>query len=257
MDDEFKVIEEALLNSVPSLQTILFDGWVLRLNQNFTYRANCVCPIDYTADDNITEKIKICENLFISNKLPAVFKVTPVLQENLPRILSSLNYQNIKTVNVMYCVLKDSVVTIRPEIECSQVPDCSWLADSAKLTGITAPDLILIHCNGLKNIAVESIFVKAISNGKTIGCGYGTFERGYVGIYDLHVDHEYRCMGIGTSICNAIMNFGRKHSAKFAYLIVHSKNQNAISLYSHMGFSQLYEYNFYQKSNDTYHIIDA
>ena len=257
MKEEFKILEEALLNSIPSLQTVFLDGWVLRLNQKYTYRANCVCPLIYTEGNHAVEKVRMCEELFGRNKLPSVFKVTPVLQDGLSEQLLSLDYRNIKTVNVMRYILKGSATDIRPEIECSEIPDDNWLTASAKLMGVTSAHLVSVHCQGLKNIAVKSIFVKAVCDGKIIGCGYGTVERGYVGIYNLHVDNEYRHRGIGTSICHAIINYGREHDAKFAYLIVHSKNQNSILLYSHMGFSKLYEYSFYQKSDSPYQIADV
>nr|WP_231036480.1 GNAT family N-acetyltransferase [Pectinatus sottacetonis] len=117
--------------------------------------------------------------------------------------------------------------------------------------------LIDIQCQEIKNITVKSIFVKAICDKKVVGCGYGTTEHGYVGIYGLHVDEYYRKKGIGTSICQAIFTFGRKNGAKKAYLIVHSRNNTAIALYSHMGFTKMYEYDFYQKSDSKYKIIDA
>jgi N-acetylglutamate synthase len=257
MNENIKVIEEALLNSIPAQQTILLDGWILRLNQNYTYRANCVCPLNYTNDINVAEKIKTCEELFYRNKLPSVFKVTPVLQENLSDILLSLNYQNVKTVNVMRFALDDSIKDLKSEVNYSEIPGEEWLTASAKLTGITSPDLISVHCLGFKNIAVRSVFVKAVRNGKIVGIGYGTVERGYIGIYDLHVDSNYRKQGLGTAICNTIINYGKEHHAKYAYLIVHSKNKNAIALYSHMGFSKLYEYSFYQEANSSYQTIDA
>ena len=257
MREEFSVIEEALLNSIPARQTVLLDGWVLRLNQNYTYRANCACPLRYVPGGDAVEKIRICEELFHQNRLPAVFKVTPALQEDLPQILLTRNYENIKTVHVMRSQLNGEAAVTPPGIECSETPDPDWLASSARLTGVMAPDLVAVHCEGLRKLAVGSIFVKAVADGKIIGCGYGTVEREHVGIYDLHVEPEYRRRGIGTAICNAAIRYGREHGAKFAYLIVHSKNQNAITLYSHMGFTKLYEYNFYEKADGAYRIIDA
>jgi len=257
MNEKIEVIEELLLNSIPAWQTVLLDGWVLRLNKNYTYRANCVCPLNYTEGIGVTEKIKSCEELFDRNGLPTVFKVTPSLQGGFSDILLSMNYQNIKTVNVMTCSLNKSSMDMRPEIKYAELPDEKWLAASANLTGVTSPDLVTAHCQRLKDIAVKSIFVKAIINGKIIGCGYGTVERGYVGIYDLHVDDVYRQRGFGTSICNAIIRYGIEHHAESAYLIVHSKNSNAIALYAHLEFSQLYEYSFYQKADSPYRITDA
>lgn len=256
MQNEIEVIEEMLLNSIPAMRTVLLDGWVIRMNRNYTYRANCVCPL-YGTMDGAAEKIGRCEKLFGRNRLPSVFKVTPALQENLSGLLQSMNYRKIKTVNAMCCVLRNSDGNLASDVQCSEIPDPDWLAVSAKLTGVADPDLVLIHCRGISGIAVRSVFVKAARDGKTVGCGYGTVEREHVGIYDLHVDQDYRHCGIGTSICRAILQYGGEHGAKIAYLIVHAENQNAIRIYSHMGFSPLYDYSFYQKENSEYRIIDA
>ncbi|WP_277668682.1 hypothetical protein [Caproiciproducens galactitolivorans] len=97
MDNDIKTIEEALFNSIPALQTVLLGGWVIRLNRNYTYRANCVCPL-YDTGGNVTEKVKKCEELFRRNKLPSVFKVTPALQSGLSDVLLLLNYQKKKII---------------------------------------------------------------------------------------------------------------------------------------------------------------
>ncbi|MCI1966128.1 MAG: GNAT family N-acetyltransferase [Oscillospiraceae bacterium] len=254
--DEIRVVEELLLNSIPALTTVLLDGWVIRLNQKYTYRSNCVCPLSGMRQ-NTAETVERCEKLFEHNRLPSVFKVTPVLQEGLPQLLRSMQYRNIKKVNVMRGVLKQETHRFPSEIQCSETPDPDWLDASARLTGVSSPELVSIHCRGLAALAVRSVFVKAVRDGKIVGCGYGTVERGYAGLYDLHVAPEYRRAGIGTSICNAVFEYGRKHGAEMAYLVVHSRNQNAIQLYSHLGFSPFYEYEFFQKENSKYRIVDA
>lgn len=257
MNDEIHLVEEALLNSIPSLQTVLINGWVVRLNKNYTYRANCICPLHYIKGDDVHAQIQTCQELFIDNKLPPVFKVTPALQDGLAETLLSLNYQNIKTVKVMCCKLGNIEAGSRVEIKCSELPDNEWLMASANLTGLVQPELIEVHCQNLKSIAVKSVFTEAIVDGKIIGCGYGTVERGYIGIYDLHVNADYRHIGVGTAICRSIFSYGIHQNAKYAYLIVHSKNQNAISLYLHMGFAVLYDYSFYCKPHPMYKIVDA
>lgn len=256
MDEGIEIIEEALLNSMPPLQTALLDGWVVRLNKNYTYRSNCACPVYYSESSGNTEKIHMCEELFEKNKLPPVIKVTPVLQKGLAGTLVSMGYQDIKKVNVMRCILKDTMDSSNFELQFSETPDNEWLAVSAELAGLISPDLISVHCQNLKSIAAQSIFVKAGYGGKIVGCGYGTVERGYVGIYDLHIDGKYRRRGIGTSILKKIMDYGKKNNAQYAYLIVNSSNGNAISLYSNLEFTNLYNYSFWQKPGSKYKITD-
>lgn len=253
MKEEIQILEEALLNSIPAERTVLLDGWVLRLNRGYTYRANCVCPLNGGSSES---KIAYCEELFERNRLPSVFKVTPALGNGLSERLERLGYRKIKTVYAMRAGLTRPEEECPAEIRSEESPGRDWLAASARLTGVTEPGLVEAHCRGIENIAVRSVFVKAVRQGEIVGCGYGTVERGYVGIYDLHVNPACRRAGIGTAICSAILRFGGTQGAQAAYLIVHSKNRNAIALYSHMGFETLYEYGFYEKSGGRYRIVD-
>lgn len=256
MTDGIEIIEEALLNSMPALQTVLLDGWVLRLSRGYTYRSNCVCPLRCSSGSDTGAKVRLCEKLFDANRIPPVFKVTPVLQKGLAELLLSQDYRDVKTVIAMRCPLETPAALSGTKIECAPAPDEQWLEASCRLTGIAAPGLEEVHRRCVRNIAVAGVFVRAVADGKTVGCGYGTAERGYAGIYDLHVDGAYRRRGIGTDVCRAILRFGREQGARYGYLIVNSRNRNAISLYSGMGFSPLYEYHFYCKESP-YSITDA
>lgn len=260
MTDRIATIEEALLNSMPAEKTVLLGGWVLRMNRNYTYRANCVCPLRYQSGAALPEKVEACEELFLKNRLPPVFKVTPVLQEGLAGFLLSRGYQKIKTVRAMLRGQAPDPPPAPPggvEIESAEAPGPEWLRASVSLSGVTDPALAAVHRGNLKNIAVASVFVSAAAGGRIVGCGYGTAERGFAGIYDLHVDPEFRRRGIATAICRKIFGFGARRGAGFSYLIVHSKNRNAISLYSHLGFVPLYDYDFYVRPAGGYRIFDA
>lgn len=256
MIDGIEIIEEALLNSMPALQTVLLDGWVLRLSRGYAYRVNCVCPLRYSGGGGTAAKIRLCEELFGANGVPPVFKVTPVLQKGLAGLLLSRGYRDVKTVIAMRCPLETAVAPAGAEIECAPAPDEQWLEASCRLAGVTAPGLAEVRRRCVRSLAVTGVFVRAAADGKTVGCGYGTAERGYAGIYDLHVDEAYRRKGIGTDICKTILRFGREQGTRYGYLIVSSQNRNAIALYSGMGFSPLYEYHFYCKESP-YSITDA
>ncbi|CAB1246314.1 protein of unknown function [Ruminococcaceae bacterium BL-6] len=39
MNEEIHLLEEALLNSIPAMQTVLLDGWVVRLNKKLYSQA--------------------------------------------------------------------------------------------------------------------------------------------------------------------------------------------------------------------------
>jgi uncharacterized protein (UPF0371 family) len=86
-------LEEISLNSFPSLQTILYDGWVLRFANGYTKRANSVNPLYYSTY-MFDEKLKFCEKLFNDRKLETAFKITSqVYPSTLDSILSDKGYR--------------------------------------------------------------------------------------------------------------------------------------------------------------------
>jgi hypothetical protein len=86
-------LEELAFNAWPSLQTLLYDGWVLRFADGYTKRANSVNPLYYSGTD-VAQKIETCEKLYRGQGLKVVFKMTPVSQpEGLDSFLAAQGYQ--------------------------------------------------------------------------------------------------------------------------------------------------------------------
>ena len=76
-------IEELSMNAWPSLQTKLYDGWVLRFANGYTKRANSVNPI---CNSSLSLQIKMehCEIEYSNANLPVVYKLT---SESRPKFL--------------------------------------------------------------------------------------------------------------------------------------------------------------------------
>jgi len=99
---------------------------------------------------------------------------------------------------------------------------------------------------------------KSEKNGLVIGCGLGIIDNGFIGLYDIHVDENYRRKGIGLNICKAILKAGIENKVYKAYLQVHSLNDKAINMYYKLGFQTLYTYWFREKKQEnTIKIIDV
>lgn len=256
MDNQIATIEELLLNSVPSIKTLIFAGLVLRLNAGYTYRANCICSLQYDSEKEFGKKLKECEGIFEANGIPPIVKVTELMPKELRDLLVTSGYAKIKTVNTMCVPLADVKISSDKKIDTISKADEEWLEASTRLTGVTE-ELQAVHRLGIRNIADKSIFVKAKHDNKVIGCAYGTMERGYVGVYDLHVDEQYQNKGLGTAIFNEIVKWAKSNKADYLYLIVHNKNDNAINIYKKMGFENIYTYDFYKKEASTYNVIDG
>lgn len=68
-------IEEASLNAWPALHQLLYDGWIIRLSNGYTKRANSVTPL-YPSALEVEENIAYCERLYRQQGLPPIFRLT-------------------------------------------------------------------------------------------------------------------------------------------------------------------------------------
>lgn len=88
-DEQIRIIEELSLSAWPCLQQILDDGWILRFADGYTKRANSVNPI-YMGTQNVQEKIKRCEQIYLKKNLKPIFRITPLAHpENLDELLAN------------------------------------------------------------------------------------------------------------------------------------------------------------------------
>lgn len=90
------------------------------------------------------------------------------------------------------------------------------------------------------------IVVRKKVNDKTVGCGYGAIERGFIGIFDIVVDKNHRGNGYGRDIMDGILSAAVEKEVNRAYLGVIVGNIPAENLYHKLGFTELYRY-WYRK----------
>lgn len=90
------------------------------------------------------------------------------------------------------------------------------------------------------------LFLRKKVDGQTVGCGYGAIERGYIGIFDIMVDKNYRGKGYGQDIMDGILSTAFEQGVHNAYLAVVVGNTPAENLYQKLGFTEIYRY-WYRK----------
>lgn len=129
----YQFIEELTLNHWQSLQTLLYDGWILRFAEGHTKRANSVNPI-YPSKQSVEEKITQCEQLYSNQNLPTVFKITPfICPDDLDSTLEKKGYSIIEpslvqTVDLTY-LKKPILQNVLIKTEMSE----AWLEDQCKI----------------------------------------------------------------------------------------------------------------------------
>lgn len=238
-------LEELSLNAWPALQTHLYDGWILRFANGYTKRSNSVSPL-YPAKISLPEKIDYCETAYHLHELPVIFKLTPESQPGeIDRQLEARQYVRLDETAVRLLQMRDYQYRIPAEVISENRFSQEWLNGFLHCANL---DLCL-HDSAkavLNHITGEVIVVRKEIGGRTVGCGFGAMERGYVGIFDIVVAPQYRGFGHGREIMDGILRVAWEKGVKSAYLSVVVGNTVAENLYQKLGFQEVYRY-WYRK----------
>ena len=266
-----KLIEEISLNAWPSHKIELYDGWLIRFSHNYTHRTNSVTQVG-ASQIPIDEKIRYCESVYANYHTPVIFKISPLLDPSFDSLLDGKGYEIQHITEVMTLDMKDFVCypSIGAEYEyygrnsglpsfllypndtivlCQDRITDDWITSLFRLNGTTNPTLRRIVPSMFKAIPKETIVASIEIDGRMVASGLGIMDRGHVGLYAIYVDASCRHKGYGRAICSSILSEARKKGASKAYLQVVKGNTYAKTLYTSLGFQDLYTYWFRVKAS--------
>ncbi len=239
-----RFFEELSLNAWPCLQTIHYDGWLLRFANGYTRRANSVNPL-YTSRLDTVEKIRRCEQVYHARGQPAIFKMTASAQpDDLDRLLAEQGYGQEALTSVQSVDLsRVEQPDLRTVAMISSELTDSWLASFCRLNNIDSRHVPTMRLM-LNNVIPARCFV-ALRQGEQaepIAVGLGVVERGYMGVFDIVTAGHMRGQGVGTQLMLHLLQWGRANGANHAYLQVMCNNTPALRLYARLGFQEVYQY---------------
>lgn len=250
MNSQITLLEELSLNAWPGHHTLLFDGWLLRFSEGYTNRANSVNPLYSGSQVDLEEKIRTCENLYTSKDLPTIFKLTPAsIPSDLPGILTSKGYSTFEPTSVQTLELNDlkssfsTPLSNNEEVKIVQESQLSpgWLTAWLNLTNISTGHWANVE-KLLGNILPGRCFLRLEKSGQTVAAGLAVYERGYVGLFDIVTNPEFRLQGWGRGLVIELLKWGHSQGAGTAYLQVLTTNSAALRLYAGLGFREVYHY---------------
>jgi len=238
--------QELSSNAWPAKTYIFLHGWVLRLSEGVTKRANSVLPLRYTGQ-NLLKDVKTVEKIYKEKSLPVIFQLPDYCEpHNLQETLLSLGYVSTDETLVMVAEREDihTIVNDGYTYSLEHKGVDRWfqaLADFSHYSRKSLEGRKTI----IKRIPFSKVFCCARQSNEIIGVGLGVIEREYLGIYSLVVNPDYRRKGIGQSMVAQMIQWGRSHSAVHVYLQVQGDNSGAISFYRKIGFEELYRYRYF------------
>ncbi|HUU78648.1 MAG TPA: GNAT family N-acetyltransferase [candidate division Zixibacteria bacterium] len=249
MKEEVTLFQEISTNAWPAMNLSFLNGWIIRLGDGYTRRANSVLPLRYSGK-NIDKDIKVVEDFYKKYNLPSVFQIPDYCEpNNLKKILLKLDYQEIDESILMaseISILKEipinDLFSYTLEIDFSE----KFFSNFGRLTNRSS-SLILKNQNIIKRILFSKAFAIACKQNEVIGLCLGVLEREHIGIYDMFVSPEYRRQGIGKALLNELILWGKNNGATTAYLQVQGDNSGAIALYKKIGLTDRYHYRYLVK----------
>lgn len=229
------------MNAWPSLETMLYDGWVLRFANGYTRRANSVNPV-YVSSIDLNTKISHCEGIYTQRGLRTIFKLTvDVFPPDLDSVLENRGYAREAETSVQILMLDSFKPEVDERVHINRQVDGTWLDAFFHMSGADVKyrdTLSSILARGSQ----DRCFAQIEHSGKIVACGVGVREDTTVGLFDIIVDRRLRGMGLGRLITEGILDWARKAGAETSYLQVMVDNRMALALYKKLGFRQEYRY---------------
>lgn len=237
-----QMLDEMQANNWQPLQTMVLDGWLLRFADGYSKRANCILPLyPSSSDTDADDKIAECERLYDSRGQRTVFRLSPAAQPaDLDEKLERRGYTLIDRCSIQVLALGNTPAPAWPSVRLEPAVTDEWLDHYCRLAGATDANKPTMR-RMLANIRTKAAFVTLLNDNRVVACGFGVIERGYIGLWDIVTDGEYRRRGFGEQLLLHLLQWGRQSGAHSAYLVVVADNQPALKLYAKLGFQEQYQ----------------
>lgn len=232
-----RLIEETSLNAWPALNSLLYDGWVLRFANGYTKRANSVTPL-YAGELNIGTKIDFCEEQYRRQGLRPIFRLAQVNDiMGLDAILAARAYKQIDVTSVQGRPL-------RQEFELAAQASVVELAAWLKIFHALNPGRrdVETHEAILRRIVGSLCPMVLSAGGSIVACGLSVLQGEYLGLFDIVTRDSDRRKGFGREMTESLLAWGQSQDASYAYLQVMLSNTAAQALYRQLGFGERYQY---------------
>ncbi|WP_256208469.1 GNAT family N-acetyltransferase [Paenibacillus sp. CF384] len=236
------MIEELTLNAWPSLQTVVYDGWLLRFAEGYTKRSNSVSALYACNEHHLEERIAACESLYIEAGQDTIFKITPFGPPELDQILAQRGYAIADPSRVMIIERLSDVPA--PELHDIKMEDSlseTWLNTMCEMNRIAGTNKQIAAQIMTSSKQKQAYFTLAV-NGEPVACGLGVIERGYIGLYDIVTAEAQRNRGYGEQLIRHMLHFAREQGAAKGYLQVVQSNASANRLYRKLNYQESYPY---------------
>jgi N-acetylglutamate synthase len=231
-------LEERLVNVWPSVDTLMIDGWAVRLANGYTSRANSASAV-VSGAAMPPDLLDAIERIYAGAGLPAAVRVTPVCDPAVEKLLLTRGYRVKDRSRIMLLDLAAYAgLAPDPRVRIERTPTRRWI------DGVCAHQVPekrnarhLEHI--VSRIRVPAGFAAIEADGADVGFAMCAVDRGYAEIGSVILAADQRGRGLGRALMDALLAFAAAERAHHAFLQVDAANTVAIRLYASQGFADV------------------
>lgn len=240
-----ETIEELTMNAWPSLQTVHYEGWLIRIANGYTKRANSVHILgekERVEEGAMETRIETCEAIYEREGLPAIFKLTPLCSDALDAALNERKYAIADPSRVMLLEsLEHLPAPVLPHIVVDMAFSDEWLNRMCAFNEMSGASKV--NCARIiRQSKVKQAFFTLYDDDRAVACGLGAIERGFLGLYDIVTNRLVRNRGYGEQLILHMLAWARENGATQSYLLVVGNNLPANRLYEKLNYNEIYRY---------------
>jgi N-acetylglutamate synthase len=242
------MLEERLVNVWPAITTLVMDGWVVRLANGYSGRANSASAIAVGAGMN-GALLDHIESIYVAEGLVPKVRLTPVADPSTESFLLGRGYyidDESQTMIAALAPFKNRGMDERIAFE--DRPSRAWLEGVCAMQQPSkrSPEFLEAIVGRLK---VSAAFATIHNSALPAGFAIGAIDRGWAEIGSVMIDQTHRRKGLGDAIVTALLTWAAQTGAHDAFLQVDAANNVAIRLYEKLGFHTVYHYKYLVKAD--------
>ncbi|MBI1246189.1 MAG: GNAT family N-acetyltransferase [Alphaproteobacteria bacterium] len=243
LDDRIRTLECLAFNAWPALQTLVYDGWLMRFSYGHTKRANSVNAL-WPCRLPLEARIAHAEALYRQHHILPTFRLTPLAEPELGPALAARGYVEIDASIVLEAPIGRLAALAGSDAELAERADGEWLAGFARATDI-GPATRGVLGEMLRAAVPPASFARVRDGaGTDLAFGMGVAEGDALGIFEMLTLPAARRQGHAARIIGSLARWAAARGARRAYLQVVASNAAARALYAKLGFSEAYAYSY-------------
>jgi GNAT superfamily N-acetyltransferase len=233
--------EAASFRAWPALSSTYDGAWITRLTPGHpSRRLNSVNMLDPGDAADISERVAKARKVFADASVPLAFRLTPL---SAPAVKDYLDTEGWRT-EAESVVMRADLAHLPADDSIDQIPlkDIErFIAAASAVRGVHDgrwPVLAKV----IASIQPEAGLFVGEQDGAPVASTICVHEGALAGLFDLVTAQPQRGHGHGRRMVVSALKWARLRGARYGWLQVEADNRAAMSLYTKLGFTELYRY---------------